>query len=521
MARLRTLAEWEALKGEVALTEPERYLIECCREGRPCRLGDGSRPEGPHPDRNIRAELLRYLILGGCEKCKLDEWGVRLMGAFVKGRLDVSFARATGGTALVRCRFDNPVQALESRFQFLNLSGSWLPGLNAQGTNVSSSVRLSNGFVAMGKVSLSGAKIGGQLACVRSTFENDGADALNAQGIEVAGSVFFRDGFVSRGLVRLSSAKIGGQFACREGTFSNSRGDALNAARMHVTGQFFWRDNTVESGRVILAAAHVGDLVDKMNSWPDGGRLILDGFSYDRIGDAPTDAKTRLKWLRKGDRWGGEFFPQPYNQLAKVLREMGHDRAARAVRIKQEQLVRQHIRDTSRIVPNGNVGVAFKSLWADGRNLIRWVWDTVLRGITGYGHAPVRSVIALGVLFLIATFLSNRAWNEGSFAPNSGPILVSSGWTDLADDTSIQNPAEAWSADNAPGQDWETFNRYAYGFDVVVPILTLGQTEAWAPSTTREWWGRQLWWARWVLSSLGWIVTALGAAAITGIIRRD
>ncbi|MCV2865600.1 hypothetical protein OE647_12780 [Defluviimonas sp. WL0075] len=56
---------------------------------------------------------------------------------------------------------------------------------------------------------------------------------------------------------------------------------------------------------------------------------------------------------------------------------------------------------------------------------------------------------------------------------------------------------------------------------MVVPILTLGQTTAWAPSTNRGAWGRVLWWARWVLSSAGWIVTALGAAAITGIIRRD
>ncbi|WP_299554191.1 hypothetical protein [uncultured Tateyamaria sp.] len=73
----------------------------------------------------------------------------------------------------------------------------------------------------------------------------------------------------------------------------------------------------------------------------------------------------------------------------------------------------------------------------------------------------------------------------------------------------------------APGRDWETFNRYAYGFDVVIPIIDFGQTDAWAPSTNRGLWGWHLWWGRWVLSVMGWIVTALGAAAITGIIRRE
>jgi len=56
---------------------------------------------------------------------------------------------------------------------------------------------------------------------------------------------------------------------------------------------------------------------------------------------------------------------------------------------------------------------------------------------------------------------------------------------------------------------------------VVIPIIDFGQTGAWAPSTTRGPWGERLWWARWILSALGWIVAALGAAAVTGIIRKD
>ena len=37
----------------------------------------------------------------------------------------------------------------------------------------------------------------------------------------------------------------------------------------------------------------------------------------------------------------------------------------------------------------------------------------------------------------------------------------------------------------------------------------------------RKPWGWHLWWLRCGFIGCGWILTALGAAAITGIIRRD
>ncbi|MGB5559068.1 MAG: hypothetical protein WBN04_13795, partial [Paracoccaceae bacterium] len=344
--------------------------------------------------------------------------------------------------------------------------------------------------------------------------------ALNAQGVEVPGDVFLCDDFHATGEVRLSSARIGGQLACDGGRFENPDGDALNAQKARA-GALLWRQVSVPQGRVNLTAAHVGDLVDDPTSWTEGWRLVLDGFTYDRISGAFTDAPSRLEWLAKGDSWDAEFFPQPYVQLAKVLREMGHERAARAVLIAMEKKVRRQIRRDAQLVPNGDVWIGLLSIGADLRNMQRWLWDGLLRIVVGYGHSPVRSVAVLIGLFLITTTLANRVWNEGSFAPNSDVILISPEWAALANAPDVANPAAAWSADGAAGQDWESFNRYAYGFDVVVPILTLGQTGAWAPSTTRGPWGYHLWWARWVLSSLGWLVTALGAAAITGIIRRE
>ncbi|MGC1428912.1 MAG: hypothetical protein WA822_10010, partial [Albidovulum sp.] len=164
------------------------------------------------------------------------------------------------------------------------------------------------------------------------------------------------------------------------------------------------------------------------------------------------------------------------------------------------------------------------------RNIAAWdrfvilrnhVVDHTLNLIVGYGYRPLRSVGALFILWVVASLLAYAAWDEGSFAPNSDVILSSDEWTVLANDSSVYNPAKSWSDKHAAGQDWETFSPWAYGFDIVVPILNVGQTDAWAPSTNRRGWGWRLWWARWFLSSFGWIISALGAAAITGLIRRD
>ncbi|MEM8569568.1 MAG: hypothetical protein AAGG56_01555 [Pseudomonadota bacterium] len=563
--RLRTWADWAALDGDEALSDAERHLVDCCRAGQPCILGDGTRPDGPSPERSVRADLLRYLILGGCERYPTDELGVQLAGAHVKGPLDLSFASARGQTDLRRCKFEKEIVAFQSRLEALYLDGSAFPGLNAAGGEVTGDVflrqvnadgevslsgakisgqlscreakfrnaggkaldvqvaEIASGvflgeFTADGEVRLTGAKIGGQLDCEKTKFRNARGDALLAESAEIAGSVFLR-GTEADGEVRLSGAKIGGQLVCSEATIRNVGGDAFTAQRLRVVEGLFWLNVNTEEGSLNFNSAHVGDLVDDLESWPDRERVYLDGFTYDRISGTFLDAPRRLAWLRRGSRWNGAFFPQPYTQLAKVLREMGHDRTARAVLIERSRQIRQQVRKDAYVEPDGTWGVAFRSIWADLVNAWRITWGSVLWAFTGFGYAPWRSLGGLVGLFVIAVFFSDLAWQEGSFAPNDGAVLVSQGWQDFADRPG--NPAADWSADGAPGMDWDSFNRYGYALDLVVPILDLGQTDAWAPSKDRSFWGWGLWLGRWVLSSLGWIVTALGAAAVTGIIRRD
>ena len=438
MAILQTYAEVQKLKPNTA----EKDLINKCQTGEPCILGDGTCPSEPSDTRTIRADILRYLLLGGCKDCVVDGRGVVLVGGYISGTLDIDYATVNGATHLIQCHFENRFDSIQTHFKAVTLDGSDMRGWLAQGAKIEGSVFLVN--------------------------TNTSAT------------------------VNLNSATIGGQLSLNGATFDAGDGYAFWAQRLHVVEGLIWRGVTVSSGRVNLNAAHVGDLVDDPDAWPDRDNLSLDGFTYDSIYGV-LDVDARLEWVKRGSYDGGEFYPQPFTQLAKVLRDVGHDGDAQKVLTRREHLRLRHQREQKRIVPNGDVSVAFKSLYRDAWIFTLWVMHQIFRRVAGYGHRPFRSLWAMLVLFLVTAAPAELAWREGSMAPNSGPVLVSDGWLALASDPTQVNPADAWG-NSAPGKDWESFSAIAYGLDVVIPIINFGQTDAWAPSTERQWWGQFLYW---------------------------
>ncbi len=276
--------------------------------------------------------------------------------------------------------------------------------------------------------------------------------------------------------------------------------------------------------------------------------LILDGFRYDSIsGDTKSTFSERMAWLEKGDHFIPDkkkpneklFFPQPYTQLAETFKRAGHDRKARDVRValarklaeehfkelkKADQSTHDWFQKTKAALPFAAKWFSLPILWAakilprhvrmGGYRSVHCMFDWVV----GYGFKPSKSLVWLVGLFALATLLSFGTWRAGDFTPNSAPILVSEDWKSFAP---LDDAAAQWSQKGNAGQDWETFNSFAYAADIVIPIVEIGQTSAWAPSPARGPWGATLWWARWVFTAAGWIISALGAAAITGVIRRE
>lgn len=327
----------------------------------------------------------------------------------------------------------------------------------------------------------------------------------------------------------MNGAKIGGQLSCSGATLNGAGGKALNAQRMVVSAGFFFRELKSVTGEIDLTAAHVGDLVDDMPSWPKGvDDLILDGFTYDRT-DGPVTLDARRDWLAVGSSLNGDFFPQPYTQFARILRAMGHAGEARKVLAEQARLSGIQDRKRQRLKPDGKVRLLFENPTADLHLLWLYVSDVVVRWVAAYGHKPSRSLIWLVGLFLSASALAQAAWDEGSFAPNSDVILTSPEWAGIAakgcvvaaTPDCVENPASEWSAKNAPGMDWDSFNALAYAADLVVPLVDLGQTQAWAPSKDRGWMGWFMWWGRWMFIIAGWVVASLGLAAVTGFVQKN
>jgi hypothetical protein len=582
----RNVAEFEALTGKDKPTTAERKLIEATRAGEPCVLCDPanpSRPEKASDKTRIRAPLLRLLILGGTPDCKLHETGVTLFGGWIEGALDLAYCTARGQTLLNFCCFTDRPSFYNAHLRQLDLDDSAFPGLTAQGARIEADLFLRriaakgavdvNGAVidgqlacegarlhgtggmaldaqgvkvgaglflsnltAKGTVDVNSAEIGGQLDCEGARLHGAGGKALNAQGVKVGASLFLRK-LTAKGTVVVSGAEIGGQLACVSARFLGAGGMALNAHRLRVERAFFLRNLAIPpTGRLDLSGAHVGDLVDDAASWPLApDDLVLDGFTYDRIdGGNNTSFAARRRWLEAGSTTKGEFRPQPYTQLAKVLRQMGHAGEARKVLIARTLRQGQANRAARWNGVKGPLG----TLWAGIRNVGHLCLDRLSLWVAGYGQDAARSLWWLVGLWLAATSLAQLAWEEGSFAPNSAIILVSPGWElatakdcfprDTAPADCTPNPARLWSdtftaqeGDPTMGADWDSFNRYAYAADLVVPFLDLGQTAAWAPSKDRGGWGWILWWARWVLATLGWVVTGLGVAAVTGVMQRN
>ncbi len=235
--------------------------------------------------------------------------------------------------------------------------------------------------------------------------------------------------------------------------------------------------------------------------------------------------RQRLCWLAKAaesiDRApeiGPSFDPQPHVQLATVLRTQGDRDGAARVLVDREHRQRRAAqrRHYARAIDlKGTVQWSLAIL----RPPLDWVFGLVF----GYGHRPGRAFWWALALMLLAGWLYGVGYDRGHFAPNSDVILTSTEWVEavMAYENGGDLPLHRWR--NAPAaHDYETFNRWLYGVDLFLPLDTLGQEVAWHPSTAYGGWGAVLFYARGAFQMAGWIITALAAAVLTGLVgRRD
>ncbi len=396
---------------------------------------------------------------------------VRLPSATIAGDLE-----CTGGT------FENPEGY----------------ALAADGLECKGAVFLRHGFSAKGEVRLLGAAIARTLECIGGTFENPEGDALSADRLDCKGSVFLTDGFSAKGEVRLPGATIAGNLESTDGTFENPEGSALYADGLDCKGSVFLRDGFCAKGEVGLPGATIGSrlectgsifdgslrltgarvatLVDERESWPASGCLHIDGLHYDQI--EPADVKTRLDWL--GRMPAMPFSPQPYTQLATVLRRHGAASAASKILMAREK---------------ARVRSGPDPWWLKG-------WMRLLGVTIGYGYRPGRAVWGLVLVWLLG-------WNVFSYADAQCQIVAASSRVSL-----VETKADDDSA-AAPDTEPLTFHPSLYSLDVLVPVVNLQVEQDW---TVLEGW---VWWFMRAQIALGWVFSTLAVLGFSGLVRKD
>ena len=431
---------------------------------------------------------LDKLTVGGCAYLSYGfeaEGEVRLLGATIGGDLS-----CTGG-------------------KFLNEGEI---ALSADGLKVGGRVYLRNNFEAEGEVRLPSVHIGGSLECDKSRFTNRMGRALSAHRLKVDGNVYLRNGFKAEGMVALVGATIGGELDCRRATFANRNSIGLFGNNMTVRGDVFLCDGLRAICEISLVAAQIdgmlhcaglrsprevkldlryariGTLRDEQQSWPESGKLFLHGLVYKAIhNQAPADANSRIDWIQRQ----GDFWPQPYEQLANVLRDSGDGAGARDVLVAKNKDKAQRTKLTR----------------------AEWSWYRLFGPLIGYGHKPWLALPLALMIVLSGWVFFKEGYSHGLVTPLS---------------------ELAYSKDNAGtrrvSEEYPVFNSLVYSIDVFIPVVDLHQVKYWLPNANRGselvptssaalcTGGLLLFWL-WIETALGWILTTLFLVGITGLVR--
>lgn len=494
------------------LPEPERALWRAFSLGRvvDLRAGDTQADDpqqgGSWPGhRTVRAETISALLRGAADVEPGRTPALRLLGARIPGRLDLSFANISAPIFLEDCWLEQPPELTEATTRSIWLLRSWLPGFNGDFARCQGQLNLDH-TVVTGRVRLVMAHITGELKLRGTRITNPGDWGLYAGGLKVEGALFGSSPFrsIDRGVlavdggIRLVGASLMGGLFMDGVQLRNPSGDALAGDNLHVSDRMHCRHGFVAEGAVrlaharidgeasfveaslnadgvalLLAHAEVREL-DLRTTAPIQGlvdlrhsrcavlkdrpaaappRLALDGFEYDAIasdGDASDDGvAVRLHWLMQ-DPDG--YRPQPYEHLAALYRRLGNDEDARRVRLAKERRRRASLSRPGRLL---------------GR-LLDWT--------VGYGYRPWRAAAWLAALLSVGTITF-----------------------------SLRRPQPA--SESAPH-----FDPTVYTLDLLLPIGAFGLQDEFVPDGATRW-------LVYGLSTAGWLLATALVAGVTRVIK--
>jgi cytoskeletal protein CcmA (bactofilin family) len=467
---------------------------------------DVATPAGWDDARTLRAEFIIQLCIATQSATTRFARGIRIKGARIAGPLDLTTATIDALLLLDRCRIEGDVSLRDATTRLVNLAHSRVVGsIDADRLHSNGGVYLRREFVCEGSVRLSAATIEGDLSCNRGKvlgkdeLADDGSVkdrlALRCDRIRVSGSIFM-DRFVATGEVRLLDAAVGANVVCTEATLSNPGRIALLADNARIEGSLVLRSWKVEpDGEISLrnASANVLQLGDLTEKWPKPGTVRAQGLRYSAL---EADESVTLALC---ERWldllvTTPFSPQPYELTAKVLREMGLADDAKKIAIRRRRIQRR----------------------LPGVSLPRRAGGWILDRLIGYGYRPGRSVLMLALFAALGTLVFSTARSFGAMVPSDASVYSNSPYKD--DHTSL--PA-----------GYPPLKPFVYSLDVLLPIVDFQQDSKWRPDAqaTHNFaiaganvsMGKVALYYMWLQIAVGWILSTLLVASVTGLIRKE
>jgi len=407
-------------------SEPEGFAV-----AGPSANPDDPTNDPAHADRwgkgrEVRAELIRWLCVDSRAKALIDPQGIRLLGARITGGLNLSYVSVPFPIAMHKCLIADRLMLNSVQIPALDLAGSHTGPIVASGMHAGELLMVGPGFEASGEVNLDNSKISGALSFFAGHFRGSESSlnylsvkqnlAISVTYSQIGGQVILCCGFEADGAVFVGGSTIAGDMYSGNARFINPNNVAFDAEAATIAGdvglgkfgifggseyhglvrlmttrigsvlfadsvKFIGGGLTLEGasikgaiaithsefrdGAILdLSGATTSGLADDTESWPPPGKLLLDGFTYDGFASGKSDAQHRLLWLSLQP----EFHPQPYRQLAKVLREGGDEAGATEVLVVAED---------RRYASYGRAGALL---------------GIFLKATIGYGHKPLRTI---------------------------------------------------------------------------------------------------------------------------------
>ncbi|GLY90948.1 hypothetical protein [Actinoallomurus iriomotensis] len=478
---------WDSLvawfrRDRPGLTPVEQRLWDAYTTGAPVDLGD-DRPDGTDdPERIVRAEVIAALLLGAHDRAPGRVPAVRLRGARITGAINVSGGEVGCELRLRHCVLDETPDFSNARARQMRFGDCSMPGFDGgglrvdgffslSGSEIDGEVRLIRGYVSgglrlngakirnpggyalfaggltvdvgafirdsdlTGGVRLTGARMTGGLFLERTTLRDPDGFALDGENIVVEDRMECSEGFTAEGPVRLRGARITGTLSFDDGALLAPGQRALHLSHAQVKELILTPRVAIE-GEVTLGYSTIDVILDREDVWPE--TLRLNGLVYQTLRGGP-EAR-RLGWVGR-DPMG--FRPQPYEQLATWLRQIGRDDLARRCQLVKQRARRRHLNPVSR------------------------TWGVLLDWTVGYGYRPWISGLWLVLLVAVGTIVF-----------------------------SVYHPHTIRQPDERPH-----FHAFVYTLDLMLPLETFGQRSAWDPVGWTDWLAWGLTGTGWILAT--------------------